>query len=111
MAAGTAVAHLLPARLALFRLPTVASHRLAQASPVLGPAGDPLAGTSQPSHYGQAGYSGPVATPGGVTAALSGVLGSRQLGSHVGAVVTDLTTGRVLLSRQGSSAFAPASTA
>ena len=27
MAAGTAVAHLLPARLALWRLPTVASHR------------------------------------------------------------------------------------
>jgi D-alanyl-D-alanine carboxypeptidase/D-alanyl-D-alanine-endopeptidase (penicillin-binding protein 4) len=111
MAAGTAVAHLLPARLALWRLPTVASHSLAQAGPVLGPAGDPPAGASQPSHYGQTGYSGPVATAAGVTAALSGVLGSPQLGKHVGAVVTDLTTGRVLLSRDGSVGFAPASTA
>ena len=111
MAAGTAVAHMLPPRLALWRLPTVASHQLAQAGPVLGPAGDPPGGASQSSHYGQAGFSGPAATAAGVTAALSGVLGSRQLGSHVGAVVADLTSGRVLLSRQGSSAFAPASTA
>ncbi len=111
MAAGTAVAHLLPARLALWQLPTVASHSLAQAGQVLGPAGDPPAGTAQPAHYGQAGYSGPVATAAGVTSDLSGVLGSAQLGSHVGAVVIDLASGRVLLSRRGGSAFAPASTA
>ena len=84
MAAGTAVAHLLPARLALWRLPTVASHRLAQAGPVLGPAADPAAGTAQSPHYGQTGYSGPVATAAGVTSALSGVLGSAQIGgAHV----------------------------
>jgi serine-type D-Ala-D-Ala carboxypeptidase/endopeptidase (penicillin-binding protein 4) len=111
MVAGAAVAHMLPARLALWRLPAVASRSLAQAGPVLGPADDPPAGTSQSSHYGQTGFSGPAATAAGVTAVLSGVLGSPQLGSHVGAVVVDLATGRVLLSRQGGSGFAPASTA
>ena len=44
LAAGVAVAHLLPARLALWRLPTVAAHRLAGASPVLSPVPDPAAG-------------------------------------------------------------------
>ena len=39
------------------------------------------------------------------------LLGSAALGSHVGAVVTDLSSGQVLLSRQGTSGFAPASTA
>ena len=107
MAAGVAVAHLLPPRLALWRLPTVAAHRLAEAGPVLSPVPDPAAG-------GTAAQAGPVthvATAAGVTAALSGLLGSAALGSHVGAVVTDLSSGQVLLSRQGSSGFAPASTA
>ena len=105
LAAGVAVAHLLPARLALWRLPTVAAHRLAGAGPVLSPVPDPAAGTVQ------AGSASRDATAAGVTAALSGPLGSAALGSHVGAVVTDLSSGQVLLSRQGSSGFAPASTA
>ena len=105
LAAGVAVAHLLPARLALWRLPTVAAHRLAGAGPVLSPVPDPAAGTVQ------AGSASRDATAAGVTAALSGPLGSAALGSHVGAVVTDLSSGQVLLSRQGASGFAPASTA
>jgi D-alanyl-D-alanine carboxypeptidase/D-alanyl-D-alanine-endopeptidase (penicillin-binding protein 4) len=97
MTAGVAVAHLLPPRLALWRLPTVAGHRLAEPGAVLSPVPDPPATQD--------------ATAAGVTAALSGVLGSATLGSHVGAVVTDLSSGQVLLSRQGTSGFAPASTA
>jgi D-alanyl-D-alanine carboxypeptidase/D-alanyl-D-alanine-endopeptidase (penicillin-binding protein 4) len=107
LAAGVAVAHLLPPRLALWRLPTVAAHRLTGAGPVLSPVPDPAAlGTTA-----RAGSAAPDATAAGVSAALSGLLGSAALGSHVGAVVTDLSSGQVLLSRQGSSGFAPASTA
>jgi D-alanyl-D-alanine carboxypeptidase/D-alanyl-D-alanine-endopeptidase (penicillin-binding protein 4) len=104
MAAGVAVAHLLPPRLALWRLPTVAAHRLAGAGPVLSPVPDPAA-------LGTTAQAAPDATAAGVSAALSGLVGSAALGSHVGAVVTDLSSGQVLLSRQGSSGFAPASTA
>ena len=107
MSAGVVVAHLLPPRLALWRLPTVAAHPLAGAGPVLSPVPDPAAvGTAA-----QAGPAADNATVAGVSAALSGPLGSAALGAHVGAVVTDLSSGQVLLSRQGSSGFAPASTA
>jgi serine-type D-Ala-D-Ala carboxypeptidase/endopeptidase (penicillin-binding protein 4) len=97
IAAGGAVAHLLPARQALWRRPTVTSRHLTPAGPVLGPAGDPAAGQA--------------ATSAGVSAALSPILGLPALGHHVGAVVTDLSTGQVLLDRLGNSGFAPASTA
>jgi serine-type D-Ala-D-Ala carboxypeptidase/endopeptidase (penicillin-binding protein 4) len=106
MAAGAAVAHMLPPRLALWRLPTVAARALATAGPVLGPVPDPL--ISGTVHTGQVGQA---MTSSGVTAALSGLLGSHALGPHVGAVVDDLSSGQVLLSSSGGSAFAPASTA
>jgi D-alanyl-D-alanine carboxypeptidase/D-alanyl-D-alanine-endopeptidase (penicillin-binding protein 4) len=106
IAAGAAVAHMLPQRLALWRLPTVASRSLAHAGPVLGAASDPsFGGTARDGRGGQ------VMTASGVTAALSGLLGSPALGTHVGVVVDDLSSGQVLLSRLGGSAFAPASTA
>ncbi len=60
---------------------------------------------------GHSGYSEQVATAAGVEAALSPVLGLATLGKHVGAVVDDLSSGQVLLSRNASSGFAPASTA
>jgi D-alanyl-D-alanine carboxypeptidase len=97
IAAGAAVAHLLPARQALWRPPEVAARRLAPAGPVLGPAADPAAGQA--------------VTSAGLSAALSPTLAAPALGSHVGAEVADLTTGQVLLDRLGSSGFAPASTA
>jgi len=108
MTAGVAVARMLPPRLALWRLPTVASRSLAGVGPVLAPASgaaDGLRGSSD------SGYSGPAATGAGVVAALSPMLRSAALGSHVGAVVDDLSTGQVLLSRDAGSGFAPASTA
>jgi D-alanyl-D-alanine carboxypeptidase len=105
--AGVAVARMLPPRLALWRLPTVASHSLAGTGPVLAPVADP-AGSAQTGHSG---YSEQVATAAGVAAALSPVLGSATLGRHVGAVVDDLSSGQVLLSRNAASGFAPASTA
>jgi serine-type D-Ala-D-Ala carboxypeptidase/endopeptidase (penicillin-binding protein 4) len=106
MIAGVAVARMLPPRLALWRLPTVAARGLAQPGPVLSPLPDPVDG----ARTAQAG-PGTQATAAGVSAALSGVLGSAALGPHVGAMVTDLSSGQVLLSRQDNSGFAPASTA
>jgi D-alanyl-D-alanine carboxypeptidase/D-alanyl-D-alanine-endopeptidase (penicillin-binding protein 4) len=108
IAAGAAVAHMLPARLALWRVPAVASRGLAQAGPVLSAVDDPA--VSQPARTGRVLQAGQTATPAGLTAVLSGLLGAPVLGGHVGAVVDDLSSGKILLSRQGSSAFAPAST-
>lgn len=96
IAAGAAVAHLLPARLARFQIPRVAGHPLAAASQVLPAAGQP---------------PGQAVTPGGLTARLSGTLGVPALGAHVTAVVASLSTGQVLFARGGSSPSAPASTA
>src|SRR5260370_12948942 len=61
MAAGAAVAHMLPPRLALWRLPTVASRGLAQVGPVLGAVPDPPTGGG--AHPGETPQSGPVARP------------------------------------------------
>jgi D-alanyl-D-alanine carboxypeptidase/D-alanyl-D-alanine-endopeptidase (penicillin-binding protein 4) len=94
--AGAAVAHLLPARLALWQIPRVAVHRLAAARPVLAAAGNPR---------------GRAVTPGGLSARLSGTLGLPALGPHTAAVVANLSSGQVLFARDGSSPFAPASTA
>ncbi len=96
MAAGAAVAHLLPARLARFQIARVAGHPLAAASQVLPAAGQP---------------PGQAVTPGGLTARLSGTLAAPALGAHVAAVVASLSTGQVLLARDGGSPSAPASTA
>jgi serine-type D-Ala-D-Ala carboxypeptidase/endopeptidase (penicillin-binding protein 4) len=109
MTAGVAVARMLPPRLALWRPPTVASRGLAQAGPVLGPLPGVTSGGTP--HTGYTGQGGRFATAAGVAAALGPVLGSASLGPHVGAVVSDLSTGQVLLSRQADSGFAPASTA
>ena len=111
LTAGVAVARMLPPRLALWRLPTVASHSLAGAGSVLVPVADPADGSAGSVQTGHSGYSEQVATAAGVEAALSPVLGLATLGKHVGAVVDDLSSGQVLLSRNASSGFAPASTA
>jgi len=108
MAAGAAVAHMLPPRLALWRLPTVAARGLSEPGPVLSALGPSVTGAA---HTGELRQAGQLTTAAGLSAALSGILGSPALGPHVGAVVADLSTGHVLFSRQGGFAFAPASTA
>jgi len=97
MVAGVAVVRLLPRRVALWQPASVTAGRLSPAGQVLGPAADPP--------------SGQAATGAGVNAAVAGMLGSPTLGSHVGALVTDLSSGQVLFSSQPDGAFAPASTA
>jgi serine-type D-Ala-D-Ala carboxypeptidase/endopeptidase (penicillin-binding protein 4) len=94
LGAGVAVAALMPGRLALWDIPRVAARPAAAASRV-------LAGARS---------SAPVPTSRGLSAALSGVLGSRVLGKQAGAEVIDPGTGRVLFARGASDLLQPAST-
>ena len=94
IAAGAVLAGQLPARLALWKIPVVASRPLVRPAALLdGPDG------------------GRPPTRAGLSARLSGLLATPALGSHVTAVVGDPASGQVLFSRQGGSPAAPASTA
>lgn len=95
--AGLTVARLLPERLALWKQPYIATRPLAGSSQVLSAA------------------TGAASTPPGITAtglaaALGSVVVSPAFGSHLGVLVSDLTTGRVLYARNAGSQFTPAST-
>jgi serine-type D-Ala-D-Ala carboxypeptidase/endopeptidase (penicillin-binding protein 4) len=95
--AGVTVATLLPKRLALWRPATIAVVPLAGSRPALSAA------------------TGTISTPPGITMqglskALAPVLGSGALGPSVGLLVTNLTTGQVLYSKDSSAGFTPAST-
>ena len=94
LGAGVAVAALMPGRLARWNIPRVAARPAAAASLV-------LAGARA---------SAPMPTSRGLSAALSGVLGSGVLGKQAGAEVIDPGTGRVLFARGASDLLQPAST-
>jgi D-alanyl-D-alanine carboxypeptidase/D-alanyl-D-alanine-endopeptidase (penicillin-binding protein 4) len=94
LAAGVAVARMLPARLAALRVPTVAVSPVQNADAVLG-SGTP---------------DRPWPTTGGLRNALAGPLSAAVLGSQVSALVADPVTGRVLLSEHGARPMTPAST-
>src|SRR5712691_1191094 len=107
--AGAAVAHLLPARLDLFKLPVVtgavrtsAAGSLSSASAPAGPRGDSGGRPPGPAQR--------VPTAAGVSARLSGVIASGEIGSQVGALVVDYSTGKVLFSQNADTGFTPAST-
>jgi serine-type D-Ala-D-Ala carboxypeptidase/endopeptidase (penicillin-binding protein 4) len=101
--AGAAVAHLLPPRLALFQVPHVAGERPAAGGKVLPDASGILL-RQQPG----AG-SGP-ATPAGLAAKLAPIIAAGGLGQHVGVLVQNLVTGRVLYALSPAIGFTPAST-
>ena len=94
IAAGSVLAWQLPARLARWKIPVVASRPLIRPAALLDGSG---AGRSP--------------TRAGLSARLSGLLATAALGSHVTAVVGDPASGQVLFSRQGGSPATPASTA
>ena len=94
LGAGAALAGMLPARLAQWKIPRVAGGRVVQPGALLAGAGSGAGGPSTA----------------GLAARLSGLLATPVLGSHVSAVVADLSTGKVLYSRDGGSPAAPAST-
>jgi serine-type D-Ala-D-Ala carboxypeptidase/endopeptidase (penicillin-binding protein 4) len=95
LAAGVAVARMLPPRLAALRVPTVA------VSPVQ--SADAVLGTQQTR-------DGPLPTTGGLRNALAGPLSATVLGPQVSALVADPVTGQVLLSQDGTRPMTPAST-
>jgi D-alanyl-D-alanine carboxypeptidase/D-alanyl-D-alanine-endopeptidase (penicillin-binding protein 4) len=95
--AGLTVARLLPRRLALWQSPTIAASRLAGAAQVLGPATG-----AAPNSTG--------ITAAGLAAAITPVLGSPVFGGQLGVLVTNLSSGAVLYSRNASTGFTPAST-
>ena len=97
--AGAAVAHLLPARLKLFELPEVAAARSHVASDRV----SEVAG-------GHRVKGGGPPTASGVSARLSGLLNSGELGQRVGALVVNYSTGQTLYSVDAGTGFAPAST-
>ena len=94
LAAGIAVARMLPSRLAALRVASVAT----------GPVSDP--GTVLAA--GSDGGSLPTAS--GLRSALAAPLSAAALGPGVLALVADPVTGRVLLSEQGTGLATPAST-
>jgi D-alanyl-D-alanine carboxypeptidase/D-alanyl-D-alanine-endopeptidase (penicillin-binding protein 4) len=94
IAAGLAVVHMLPPRLAALRVPTVAAVPAVSAGSVLAD------GTG----------AGPLPTPSGLRAVLAGPLSAVALGPQVSAVVADPVTGQVLLSDHGAQPATPAST-
>lgn len=94
LAAGIAVARMLPGRLAALKIPAVAPARVSVSDPVL-PAGLP---------------AGPLPTASGLRSALAGPLSAGSLGPSVLSMVADPATGRVLLSDGGSHLATPAST-
>ena len=100
LAAGIAVARMLPPRLAALEVPTVAATGVHGPGTVLSPAALNPAG---------AGSSLPTAS--GLRSALAGPLGAAALGPQVSAVVADPATGRLLLSQDGTRMMTPASTA
>jgi D-alanyl-D-alanine carboxypeptidase/D-alanyl-D-alanine-endopeptidase (penicillin-binding protein 4) len=99
LAAGIAVARMLPPRLAALKVPSVAAGTLAGTAPALSPGSN-----------GTGAQDGPLPTASGLRAALAGPLSAPALGSRVSVLVADPVTGRVLLSEHGSRAMTPAST-
>jgi serine-type D-Ala-D-Ala carboxypeptidase/endopeptidase (penicillin-binding protein 4) len=93
LAAGVAVARMLPPRLAALKVPAVGPAQVQRAASVLND-----------------GSGGTMPTASGLQSALSGPLSSAALGSGVGAVVTDPATGRVLWSQHPGQLVTPAST-
>src|SRR5579863_2833988 len=118
LAAGIAVARMLPSRLAALKVPTVVAGPLAGTAPVLGAlgtSGSASTGGSANSastggSQGTGAQDSPLPTASGLRAALAGPLSAPALGSQVSALVADPVTGQVLLSEHGSRAMTPAST-
>ena len=100
LAAGLAVAHMLPPRLARLHIPVAAARPVVNATPVLAPAG-----THGPDQQATASP-----TAAGLAAVLGAALPPAATGAGVGIEVADAATGRVLYSANASAPATPAST-
>jgi D-alanyl-D-alanine carboxypeptidase/D-alanyl-D-alanine-endopeptidase (penicillin-binding protein 4) len=100
LAAGLAVAHMLPPRLARLHIPVAAARPVVNATPVLAPAG-----AHRPDEQATA-----PPTAGGLAAMLGAALPQASTGAAVGIEVADAGTGRVLYSANAGTPATPAST-
>jgi D-alanyl-D-alanine carboxypeptidase/D-alanyl-D-alanine-endopeptidase (penicillin-binding protein 4) len=100
LAAGLAVASMLPPRLERLRIPVTAAHAVVNATPVLAPVG---------AHATDVRASAPP-TASGLAAMLSAALPPAATGSGVGIEVADAGTGQVLYSANAGTPATPAST-
>jgi D-alanyl-D-alanine carboxypeptidase len=98
--AGAEIARLMPARLALFQMPAISGTSHAGTVKTLRSVTDSSSGTP----------AGQSPTAAGVSAQLSAVIGTGNLGQHVGALVVNYSTGQVLYSVNPDTGFTPAST-
>ncbi len=98
--AGVTIAHLLPARLALFQLPAISGTSPVAAEKTLHSVTDPSAGDGT--------TRSPV--PAAVSAELSALIDTGKLGQQVGALVINYSTGHVLYALNPDGGFTPAST-
>ena len=100
LVAGLTVAHMLPPRLALLRLPVAAARPVVNATPVLTPVG--TSATNEEA-------TGPP-TASGLAAMFGAALPSAETGAGVGIEVADAGTGRILYSANAGTPAIPAST-
>ena len=100
LAAGLAVAHMLPPRLARLHIPVTAAHAVVNATPVLAPVG---------AHSTDAQATG-APTASGLAAMLGAALPPAATGGGVGIQVADAGTGQVLYSANAGTPATPAST-
>jgi D-alanyl-D-alanine carboxypeptidase len=100
LAAGVAVAHMLPPRLAALRIPVAAARPLIGAGQVLAPAGTSTAATR----------SSALPTQRGLAAMLGAALPEADTGLDVGIEVTDAQSGQVLYQSNAAALATPGST-
>ena len=100
IAAGVAVAHMLPPRLAALRIPVTAARPLIGAGQVLAPAGTPTSATQ----------SSAMPTRGGLATMLGAALPAADTGPSVGIEVTDAQSGQVLYASDAAALATPGST-
>jgi D-alanyl-D-alanine carboxypeptidase/D-alanyl-D-alanine-endopeptidase (penicillin-binding protein 4) len=100
LAAGLAVAHMLPPRLARLHIPVTAAHAVVNATPVLAPV---------EAHSTDAQATGSP-TASGLAAMLGAALPPAATGGGVGIQVADAGTGQVLYSANAGTPATPAST-
>jgi serine-type D-Ala-D-Ala carboxypeptidase/endopeptidase (penicillin-binding protein 4) len=100
IAAGVAVAHMLPARLAALRIPVTAARPLIGAGQVLAPAGTSTTATQ----------SAAVPTQRGLATMLGAALPAADTGPGVGIEVTDAQSGQVLYQSDAGALATPGST-
>ena len=104
LAAGVAVARMLPPRLAALRIPVAAVRPVLRPGTVLPPVAAGTAGS------GSGADPGSLPTAAGLAAMLGSTLPAGETGPQVGLEVADARTGKVLYAENGSTLATPAST-